>query len=70
MLDHEPYVADPEEPRPRPRLYAVQPLLVGAIVVLIATSLTFLVLRDRAEQDPSFDLPDVLPTQPEATPEA
>jgi hypothetical protein len=64
MTDHEPYVADPQEPRPRPRLLAARPLIVGAIVLVVAAALTFLVVRDLAEQDPALQVPDAVPTAP------
>jgi hypothetical protein len=57
LTDFEPYVAEPQEPRPRPRLLRVRPLVWAAIVLLVVAALCFLYLRDRAEQDPSLEVP-------------
>jgi hypothetical protein len=57
MTDYEPYVADPAEPKPRPRLARFRPLVVILIVALIAGALFFMFIRDRAEQDPSLEVP-------------
>jgi hypothetical protein len=70
MSDHEPYVADPREPRPRPRLFGAQPLIVLAIVVLVAAAITYLVVRDLAEQDPALDVPEPAPVEEPTVPEA
>jgi hypothetical protein len=57
MTDYEPYVADPAEPKPRPWLARLRPLVVTLIIAIIAGAVLFMFIRDRAEQDPSLEVP-------------
>lgn len=54
MADYEPYVADPAEQRPAPRLVRFRPLLATVAAALIAAALAHLVFRDRPLQDPAI----------------
>lgn len=55
---HEPYVADPAEPPPRPRLAALRPAVVTLLVVILLAAATSLYWLGRGEEDPSLRAPD------------
>jgi hypothetical protein len=57
VTDFEPYVSDPVEPAPRAALQRSRPTIVTGIVATILAAAAFLVLADRAEQDPSLEAP-------------
>lgn len=56
-LDFEPYVADPREPGPRPRLARRRPLVVGLIVALFALQAAYLAWDSIGAQDPALEAP-------------
>jgi hypothetical protein len=66
LTDYEPYIADPVEPKPRPRLARFRPLVVTLILALVVSAVSFMLIRDRAEQDPSLEAPaDFQDTDPD-----
>jgi hypothetical protein len=54
---HEPYVADPAEPPPRPLLAALRPAVatLAVLLALIAGATWF--LQGRGEEDPALQAP-------------
>lgn len=54
---YEPYVADPAEPAPRPRLQRFSFPLWIAIVVLLVASLVWMYFEGRGEEDPALQQP-------------
>ena len=54
--DHEPYLADPREPRPRARLARLRPLLLLALAVLVAGAVVAVGL-ETAREDPALLIP-------------
>jgi hypothetical protein len=63
VTDYEPYVADPAEPAPLARYPGLRPLAGTLAIVVLLAALVLLVLKDRALQDPSLDVPaSVLPS--------
>lgn len=54
---YEPYVADPAEPPPRPRLQRWRAPLWTTIVALLLVSLTWLYFEGRGEEDPALQAP-------------
>ena len=54
---YEPYVADPAEPPPRPKLQHLTVPLWTAIVVLVLASLVWMYFEGRGEEDPALQQP-------------
>ena len=54
---HEPYVADPAEPPPRPRLAGLRPALAVLLVVLLVIAGMTLFWTGRGEEDPALQAP-------------
>ncbi len=57
----EPYVADPAEPRPLPRLARLRPWIATAVLLLLALAVVALVLAG-AREDPALQLPSPAPS--------
>lgn len=54
---HEPYVADPAEPPPRPRLARLRPLIATLVALLLLGAGTTLFWTGRGEEDPALRAP-------------
>lgn len=54
---HEPYVADPAEPAPRPRLARLRPALATLVVLLLVAAGVTLYWTGRGEEDPALQAP-------------
>lgn len=58
MAEHyEPYVADPAEPAPRPRLQSWRVPLWTVIFLLLFASLVWMYFEGRGEEDPALQPP-------------
>ena len=69
MTDFEPYVAEPSEPRPRPPLAGLRPLLAWFAAVLVIVALAYTWLQGAGAEDPSLNVPvDELTTPPAEPP--
>lgn len=55
---YEPYVADPAEPPPRPKLQRLTVPLWTAIVILLLASLVWMYFEGRGEEDPALQAPN------------
>ena len=55
--DYEPYVADPAEPPPRPRLARLAPAIWTFALILLLAAATTLYWTGRGEVDPSLTVP-------------
>jgi hypothetical protein len=57
VTDPEPYVADPAEPPPRPRLARLRPMVWTLAVLILIVAGTTLYWQGYGEEDPALQVP-------------
>ena len=57
MTDFEPYVADPVEAPPAPRLVRFQPVVVTVVLLVLLVAAGYLSMGGGQQQDPALDVP-------------